>query len=420
LPHNDSQETFDADDLMSSEQPPASPVFDFDDFLTESSTTHPMAETLSSGHATADRQRHNQRDNGAAPHSWAGWDSATGLFQESAINGFLSNTSFSHSVSPGTTLGPHSSSFSQPQPIPFKFQEASIATPQSVLASVYAPQLPAFIQTQSTPYQPSSATFSDYELAGIGMGHGPDIWTMNKLDDQQIQLQYHEIGRMPHGDPEYAQRLIYRQNSVYQPQPQTGREDEQRRPYVPRRDSSVPPYSSEFRRSPSNAIFAASAPTPSILSNLTSNSPIESPRSPRNPSITGSSPSLAPASPQFITPSSPIAQYSASPAQFSASPHQFTNTSPVFTSASPITFVNQTTQFSTSARSDELSSAHESSGHITSRHRKRRRTISSDGEDDSDDRRDDGERILLFPSTCRFGVLPNPAKLSTYLVMIIY
>ncbi|PVF96300.1 hypothetical protein CPB86DRAFT_512758 [Serendipita vermifera] len=433
--HNGSQETLEADDLISPELPPQSPVFDFDEFLNDSSSSKVSQSHQMSDTASVSTQLAVQRDNGSLG-PWPTWDQTT-VFHEETLNALQpSPSSFPQSASAinlsSSTMAPTSSfthypSFSSQQSIPFKFQDAQVASPQSILSTVYEARA-QFPPSQSAPYQPPSASFSDYELgitgSVIGMENNNDLFQLGKMDDQQMQLNYHEIGRLPYGDSGYAgaHQSMYAPQSIHQSVSAEGRTG-QRRVLVPRRDSSVPPYATDYRSSQSKAVFVASAPTPSMLSDISSLSP-GSPRSVQGAlSIPGSSPSITSVSPRYITPTSPTmaAQFSASPAQFSASPHQFVGASPAFIDASPITFVNQTAQYSTSIRSDEptLSSAPESAGPKMFNPAKRRRPATSDAEEDSDEKRNEGECLVSITfyhvphvprvrTTPALGVLPGP------------
>jgi hypothetical protein len=421
--HNGSQETLEADDLISPELPPQSPVFDFDEFLNESSASKLSPSHQMSDPASATTQLAVQRDNGSLG-PWPTWDPTTTVFHEEALNALQpSPSSFPHSASAinlsSSTMAPatsftHYPSFSSQQSMSFKLQDAQVASPQSILSTVYEARA-QFPPSQSAPYQPPSASFSDYELgitgSVIGMENNNDLFQLGKMDDQQIQLNYHEIGRLPYGDSGYAgaHQSMYAPQSIHQSASADGRAS-QRRVLVPRRDSSVPPYATDYRSPQSKAVFVASAPTPSILSDISSLSP-GSPRSVQAVSVPGSSPSITSVSPRYITPTSPTAQFSASPAQFSASPHQFVGASPAaFVDASPITFVNQTAQYSTSARSDEptFSSAPVSaSGHKAFNPSKRRRPATSDAEDDSDEKRNEGKSDVYRLS------LPHPERTTS-------
>ncbi|KAG8825713.1 hypothetical protein FRC17_008557, partial [Serendipita sp. 399] len=394
LPRSGSQETLEAEDILGSDHPPPSPLFDIDDFVSDSTSLHPMATTVSPIELTQGLISH--RD-GSQAHPWASWNGEVDLFHGISANQVHSTPSpFPSSMLPNTmgTLGSYassspSSSHPTPQTVLLKTQEAMFNTPQALLSSLYSsPQPPpSYVTFGAAPqgsYPSTTGVISDYELAlsGTGMiiGNGAELFHMSTIDHQQMNgVHYPEVGKLPHGDSVYGQthQSFYRSEGHSYPSSHADIRADQRRPYLPRRDSSVPPFSTEARNAQSNTVFAASAPTPSILSNLSSFSPVGSPRSVRglSVSITGSSPSLEPASPRYGYPGSPTAPYTASPAQLSASPHQFTSTSPVFASATPITFVNQTAQYSASAWSEDaqLSSAPESSATDDSQSRKRRR-----------------------------------------------
>lgn len=400
--YNHSQEALGVDDIGGSDLPPQSPVFDFEDFLTDPATTHHMA---SSSHLSPMGDLDN-------PHSWANWDSPSQLHQEHSINPF---SSFSHSIVPqgSPALNPYRSSPLH-QAKPYKPHEVANASAQSTMSTIYAPQqqqqqqMGSFTLTQPISYLPSSASFSDYELAlsatTIPRDNDVDMYHAGKLDIQQLSPHYHAFGKMPYGDSVYGNGHsnhypAYGRDSISHSLLPATRVDQQRQ-YIPRRDSSVPPYATEYlpARSNANVIFAASAPNPSTFSNTGSFSPSSSPRSIDGGSVARSSPSLPPASPQLFTPSSPGEQFAAPPSQFSASPHQFMSLSPTFTSATPITFVNQTNHYSTNAHSDDarLSSSQESTAPEDSRMRKRRRVLLTDAEDDSDEKRSDGMFMIFL------------------------
>ncbi|KAG8761441.1 exp1-like protein [Serendipita sp. 396] len=393
LPRSSSQETLDAEDLVGSDHPPPSPPFDIDDFVSEPTSLHQMATAtvspieLTQGHISHHRDEH-QTD------PWTPWNVNIDVMQGISTNQMHSTPSYPPSMIQNTTgaLG----SYGSHHPVGLKTQEAMFNTPQSILTSLYSsPQhsqpFGGFgVPPQAGPYLPATGTISDYELAlsGAGMmiGNGTELFHMSTIDNQQMNgVHYHEVGKLPHGDSVYgpSHQSFYRSETPAYPLgpgPADGRDDQRRATYLPRRDSSVPPYSTEARNSQSKAFLAASAPTPSILSNLGAFSPVGSPRSVRglsvSLSIAGSSPSIESASPRYGHPGSPMAPYAASPAQLSASPHQFTsNSSPVFASATPITFVNQTAQYSTSSAwpEDGQLSSSASSATDDSQSRKRRR-----------------------------------------------
>ena len=436
-----SQETLEKEDIIGSDLPPQSPVFDFEDFLIDptTTTTHHMA---SSSHLST-------MDNLDNPHLWANWDSTQQSHQEHSINPFISSFSnpamaSGHQGSPA--LSPYRAS-PLSQQTSYKLHEAMNTSPQSIMNNIYTPQQSQIASfnnlTQPNPYQTSSGgggggasgSFSDYELAlsATGVSHDNDVDMFThptKLDPHQQQ--YHGFRRTPYGDsvhgnghndPYPAYRHDSINHSVLQSVPSAGRVDQQhqqqRRYIIPRRDSSVPPYANvnEYLSARSNAnVFAASAPNSSTFSHPSSFSPSSSPRSiDGSGSVARSSPSLPPASPQLFTPGSPGEQFAAPPSQFSASPHLFTSVSPTFTSASPITFVHQTNQYTsgvTTASYDDArhSSSQESTDPEDNRMRKRKRILLTDAEDDSDEKHSDG--MWDLPSLSqepRFGFchLPN-------------
>ena len=418
-----SRETVDAGDIVGLDLPPQSPVFDFEEFLIESASARP---TVSSSHLSTVVP--TDLDGGNPHLLWLGWESPSHSHQEHPLSPFQSNTSsFSPSnTAPGhqesSALGPYCASPLN-QSRSFKYQEAANPSPRSSLPTIYVPpqqQMGLFTLAQPIPYQLSPAPYSDYELAlsptGITHDASVDMFGAGKLDDQQLSHHYHGIGRMPYGDSGHGnsqrdQYPAYRHDSVNHPLTQSARAD-QRRAYVPRRDSSVPPYVADYSLLRSNAnangVFAASAPTPSVLSNLGSFSPSSSPRSLDDHSAARSSPSLPPPSPDIYTPSSPGAQFAAPPSQFSASPPQFKSASPTSTSTLPITFVNQTTQYTSTARSEDVSmaSAHGHEGLDSSRLRKRRRVVHTDAEDDSDEMRSNG----MCEAPCGRALPPRTPK----------
>jgi hypothetical protein len=423
IPRSDSQETLDADDFTSSELPPPSPVFDLDDFMID-----PTGNSDYMNPTVSPKQLGNP---------WAQWDTTTAanMYPPSSENLFISSsTPSSYSQSTSIMIPPGASTLSSMGPLSpqhdstmlYKFPEPAISSPQSVLSSFYAqqqsqPRQPLhspYHRTQPALYQPSSSIYSDYELAVAGTGIDvepvPEMYQMGKLDGQQ----YHGIAKLSQGDSLYAvNQSIYAHDLTLQSAPHDVRT--MRYHIGPRRDSSVPPYSLDSRHLRHKAVFPSSAPTPTTASDFAPFSPSGSPRSARGASLARSSPPLVPESPKYLSPTSPTTQFTASPAQLSASPHLFAGTSPIFAHAStpPVTFVDQTAQYSTSPVSDEagfVSSAHLSSSFANdSRLRKRRRPDGSDAEDDSDEKRSDGELIfcLIVHSAhephiiCGFGVL---------------
>lgn len=425
--YNRSQEAL-VDDIGSAfELPPQSPVFDFEDFLTDPTTTTMNSTSHLSTSTTSTSVSDHHLDHPPS-NLWNNWEAPSPSQAHQPINPFASNISgisqsFSNSI--GTpaaqgspALSPYRSSPSHPIR-PYKPQDAMNISPQSTMTNAFLPQqqlqqqLSQYTLTQPSSYQPSSASFSDYELAisataiprenDVDMFHNNAATAPGKLDAHPL---YHAFGRMPygdslHGNSQQDQYLGYTHDSINHSLLPAARIELQQRQFIPRRDSSVPPYATDYatslsvaRSNANAAVFAASAPNPPTFSNPGSFSPSSSPRSIDGYSVARSSPSIPPASPQLFTPSTPGEQFAAPPSHFSASPHQFTSLSPTFTSASPITFVNQTTHYTTSsatAHSDDPNSSgsQESTASEDSRLRKRRRVLLTDAEDDSDEKRSD-------------------------------